>query len=286
MSGLNERARGALFALDPACSRDEWVRDLMAYKSAGGDEDTARDWSAQADSFREADFVATWRSISPDGGIKPGTLFKLARDTGWRESRKANGHAKRETLSDFGRDLWAASKRLSGAALDYLDARRCRIPPPDGDLRWHPSLRHPTGYSGAALVALVTHALTAAPMSLHRTWIRADGGKADVEPARLLLAGHRKQGGVIRLWPDESVTHGLAVAEGVETALSLAWACAPVWACIDAGNLKALPVLAGVAALTVAADDDAAGRDAALRCAQRWAAADREVTLTGGSDGA
>jgi hypothetical protein len=193
--------------------------------------------------------------------------------------------AKRETLSEFGRDLWAASKALSCAALDYLDARRCRIPPPDGDLRWHPCLKHPTGYSGPALVARVTDAVTAAPMSLHRTWVRPDGGKADVDPSRLLLGGHRKQGGVIRLWPDESVAEGLGVAEGIETALSLAWACAPVWACIDAGNLKALPVLPGVAALTVAADDDAAGRDAALSCAQCWADAGREVTFIGGNDG-
>ncbi len=188
--------------------------------------------------------------------------------------------AKHDTLSDYGCELWVASKPLSGVALAYLDTRRCRIPPGDGDLRWHPSLKHPTGYVGPALVARITDALTGEPLSLHRTWIRADGRKADVEPPRLLLAGHRKQGGVIRLWPDESVTHGLGVAEGIESALSLAWAFEPTWSVIDAGNLAALPVLPGIEVLTIAADNDVAGQSAADECAQRWADAGCEAFIT------
>ncbi|MGZ8409189.1 MAG: toprim domain-containing protein, partial [Hyphomicrobium sp.] len=44
-----------------------------------------------------------------------------------------------------------------------------------------------------------------------------------------------------------------------------------------AGNLAALPVLAGVEALTVAVDHDAAGMKAFKTVAQRWHAAGREV---------
>ncbi|WP_239499137.1 DUF7146 domain-containing protein [Paraburkholderia tuberum] len=188
--------------------------------------------------------------------------------------------AKHDTLSNYGRELWKDCKPLSGVALDYLAARRCRIPPADGDLRYNVSLKHPTGYVGPALVALVTDAVTSEPLSLHRTWIRADGRKADVDPPRLLLGGHRKQGGVIRLWPDEAVTVGLGIAEGIESALSLAWAYVPVWACIDAGNLKALPRLPGIESLTIGADNDPAGIDAAHTCAQRWAADGCEVFMT------
>ncbi|MFM0644531.1 toprim domain-containing protein, partial [Paraburkholderia bryophila] len=104
--------------------------------------------------------------------------------------------------------------------------------------------------------------------------------KADVDPPRLLLGGHRKQGGVIRLWPSEAVTVGLGIAEGIETALSLAWAYVPVWACIDAGNLKALPRLPGIESLVIGADNDPAGMDAAHACAQRWAADRSEVYMT------
>ncbi|MDC6177812.1 toprim domain-containing protein [Ralstonia solanacearum] len=193
---------------------------------------------------------------------------------------KAVTTQKHETLSEYGRDLWSACKPLSGAAAAYLMARRCAIPPADGDLRWHPALKHPSGYTGPALIGRITDAVTRQQLSLHRTWVQADGCKADVDPPRLLLGGHRKQGGVIRLWPDEAVTVGLGIAEGIETALSLAWAYAPVWACIDAGNLAAFPVLPGIEALTIGADNDAAGAAAAQECAARWANADREVYIT------
>ncbi|MGF6665003.1 putative DNA primase/helicase [Paraburkholderia atlantica] len=240
----------------PSCGRGPRDKTLGVTVEAGG--------SGIAHCFR-CDFTESYR---PKRGshVRPPTHLTA------RPNRPRH-----EALSDFGRDLWSASKPLSGVAVDYLKARRCSIPPTDGDLRWHPSLKHPTGVAGPALIARITDAMTGEPMSLHRTWICADGRKADVDPPRLLLGGHRKQGGVVRLWPDESVTGGLGIAEGIETALSLAWGIAPVWALVDAGNLKDLPVLDGIESLTIAVDDDAAGRIAAQVCAHRWIAASREV---------
>lgn len=185
-----------------------------------------------------------------------------------------------EVLSDFGQELWAACRPIAGEALAYLQARCCVVPPDDGHLRYHPALKHaPSSTVGPALVALVTDAVTGQPLTLHRTWIRADGSKAPVEPPRMLLAGHRKAGGVVRLWPDEAVAQGLGIAEGIETALSLAHAFTPVWALIDAGNLAAMPVLDGVESLLIAADHDDAGTAAAEGCALRWAAAGRESRI-------
>ena len=185
----------------------------------------------------------------------------------------------RDTLSDWGRALWAACLPISGVAQHYLQYRRCVIPPADGDLRWHPSVKHPSGHVGPALVALITHALTGAPTSLHRTWITPTG-KASVSPARLLLAGHPTKSGIIRLWPDEFVTTSLAVAEGIETALSVAHAFEPAWATIDAGHLAEFPVLAGVEVLTIARDNDQAGIKAAQKCTDRWANAGCIVRVT------
>lgn len=185
-----------------------------------------------------------------------------------------------ETLSDYGRELWAACRPIGGPARDYLHARSCVVPPTDGDLRWHPALKHPpSGYTGPALVALLTDASDARiARTLHRTWVRADGTKApEADPPRMLLGGHRKAGAVCRLWPDEAVTTGLGVAEGIETALSLAHGFAPVWACIDAGNLGTLPVLAGIETLVIAADHDHAGLKAAQACADRWSHAEVHV---------
>jgi putative DNA primase/helicase len=182
-------------------------------------------------------------------------------------------------LSAWGANLWRAAMPLAGPALAYLRARSCVIPPATGHLRYLPSLSHPCGRSGPALLALVTDAVSGEPISLHRTWIRPDGSKAPFDPPRLLLKDHSKTGGVIRLWPSEDVCTGLGVAEGIETALSLAHGYTPVWALIDAGNLAEFPPLDGVGSLVIAADNDEAGRRAAERCTERWISAGRGVRV-------
>jgi hypothetical protein len=83
----------------------------------------------------------------------------------------------------------------------------------------------------------------------------------------------------VRLWPDDAVAMGLGIAEGIESALSLAHAFQPVWALIDAGNLAAMPALPGIDALTIAADHDDAGIDAAHACADRWSDVGTEVRV-------
>jgi putative DNA primase/helicase len=207
--------------------------------------------------------------------------------TGREVQRPAHRPAPRpDGLSEWAAELWQSTRPLAGEARAYIEARACAIPPADSDLRWLPQLRHaPTGYTGPALVALVTDAVTNEPISLHRTWIRPDGTKAPITPSRMLAANHRAKGGVIRLWPDEAVTLGLAVAEGIETALSVAHAFAPAWSVIDAGNLAAFPVLNGIDSLLIAADGDPVGRKAAEDCAVRWLAAGREVSIVDPGEG-
>ncbi len=183
-------------------------------------------------------------------------------------------------LADWAAECWQASRPLHSEALAYLAARACFIPPPDGDLHFHSRLKHgATGYVGPALVALVTDAVSNKPISLHRTWIRADGTKAPVTPARMLAAKHKARGGVIRLWPDDTVTYGLTIAEGIETALSVAHAFTPAWCVIDAGNMATFPVLSGIESLLIGADGDEVGRRAAQACAGRWLDAGREVAI-------
>jgi putative DNA primase/helicase len=182
-----------------------------------------------------------------------------------------NKHAQRETLSDYGLSIWRECSEIGGAARDYLLSRRCRIPPNDGDLRWHPNLRHPSGYVGPALVGLITDSVTNEAISLHRTWVQPNGSKAPVNPARMLLKDHKKAGGVIRLWPDECATYGLSIAEGIETSLAAAHGAQPIWSTIDAGNMAAFRILPGIDSLTIFADNDEAGRKAAKACAERWA---------------
>ena len=131
---------------------------------------------------------------------------------------------------------------------------------------------------GPALVALVTHIFTNEPMSLHRTWI-TDTGKADVHPQRAQLFGHSLENGVIKLWHDWCLGERLGLAEGLETALSLAHCVQPSWACMDAGHLAKFPVLPYVRELYISQDNDPAGI-AAAECARRWTDSGAKVFVT------
>lgn len=173
--------------------------------------------------------------------------------------------------------IWRRTQSLRGTPGEtYLQHRGCVLPPADSHVRYLP----PTDQHPPSLCAAITDAVTAQPISLHFTRLRADGrGKAGSERDKLLLSGHRKRGGVIRIYPDTDVTYGLAIAEGIETALSAAHIHTPIWAAIDAGNLAAMPVLHGVDALVIYADHDDAGITAARECACRWRDAGREVCI-------
>ncbi len=179
--------------------------------------------------------------------------------------------------------LYRASQPIERGtvAADYLLARGCVLPPRDGGLRWHPSVRHMSGHVGPALVALVTHAETGEPLSVHRTWIdpAKPGHKAAIEPPRTYWTRLPTKGGCVRLWPDEAVTMGLGIAEGIETALALAHGFAPVWSCLDAGHMASLPVLDGIESLMIAVDRDDAGIRATRACADRWSAAGVAVAI-------
>jgi hypothetical protein len=163
----------------------------------------------------------------------------------------------------------------------YLGHRDCALPPDGSHLRFHPAALHwVSDVKAPALVALATDAETLEARTLHLTFLAGDGqDKAQLRPPRLLLPHHAKAGAVVRLWPDEHVERVLGIAEGIETALSLAHAGVPVWAAIDAGNLARLPVLGGIEELLVAVDRDPAGETAAPLLARRWSAAGVIVRL-------
>jgi putative DNA primase/helicase len=227
--------------------------------------------------FTELDSGILWychrcESNGWDGDVVHGKRDRIA------DTRRKIG----DGLSDYFSDLWRDCRPITDDCIagQYLCARACTMPPEGSNVRWHPRVKHtPSGYEGAALVALISCAKTNAPMSIHRTWIKPDGHKASVEPAKMYAHGYPIAGGVIRIYPDDTVNTGLALAEGLETALSVAHVHTPVWATGDAGNLKRFPVLDGIECLTIYADNDASGTglDAAHACAERWFHAGTEV---------
>ena len=77
-------------------------------------------------------------------------------------------------------------------------------------------------------------------------------------------------GAAVKLDPDDGVTLGLVVAEGVETAMAARMlGYRPTWALGSAGAIASLPVLGGIEAITILgeADDGGANARAAEACA-------------------
>ena len=84
-----ERARSALWSLDPGTDRDTWVKTGMAAKAAGLDFGDFHEWSAGAGNYRnEAECRSVWQSIK-NGGIGPASLFGAARAAGWTDGEEA-----------------------------------------------------------------------------------------------------------------------------------------------------------------------------------------------------
>ncbi|MDP3939374.1 MAG: toprim domain-containing protein, partial [Deltaproteobacteria bacterium] len=138
--------------------------------------------------------------------------------------------------SEIARRLWRECTPATGtAAHAYLEHRGIQVERVPPSLRFHPSLRHPTGRRAPAMVAAV-QGRDGQIVAVHRTWIAPRGaGKAQLEPSRAML-GPCADGAVRFAGPAEH----LALAEGIETALSVAQACPglAVWAALSTTGLR------------------------------------------------
>lgn len=86
MSQETERARSALWSLDPGQPRTEWVKIGMAAKDAGLTFEDFHDWSAGAGNYQnEADCQAAWGSFKAGGGVTAASLFNAAFTAGWQD---------------------------------------------------------------------------------------------------------------------------------------------------------------------------------------------------------
>jgi hypothetical protein len=131
------------------------------------------------------------------------------------------------------------------------------------------------------MVALVTNALTGEPIAVHRTYLDQAGNKANVAPNRMMLGP--TAGGIVRLGDGE---HGLLVGEGVETVLSGMQATGrPGWAALSTSGLNALVLPDHVREVTILADGDPPGLEAAREATRRWTKCGVRVRIAKAPDG-
>ena len=172
--------------------------------------------------------------------------------------------------------IWRSAISADGTPVEtYLQSRGLYLPPSPA-LRFHPGLKHPSGGTWPAMVALVTRGSDGAPLAIHRTFLAVDGtGKAPVDPAKMMLGPCR--GGVVRL---VNPTNLLMVGEGIETCLAATQATGnPAWAALSTSGLRSLDLPADVRDVIVLADGDDAGEAAAKDCALRWKREGRRVRI-------
>lgn len=212
-----------------------------------------------------------------------------------QHARMAPAAAKPDDAARIGyaRDIWCASVDPRGTlAQRYLEARGLEL---DDDLRlrvlrFHP--RCPFGRDEAGNRRSVPALLAAfrplrndvasenEPNAIHRIGLKPDGSKID----KLMLGP--TGGCAVKIDDDEIVLEGLAICEGIETAIAIRARrhsqqiqCAPVWALGSAGAIARLEPIPGIEALHVFADHDPTGLEAATECAQRWADAGLEAIV-------
>lgn len=183
-------------------------------------------------------------------------------------------------------DIWRNTERGAGTIVArYLASREIVLDQWPPSLRFHPRCPRPRDDAGNLLeplptmVALIEN-VGRGPAAVLCTYLQPDGGnKADIEKPKAIFgpAG----GGAVRLGTPHA-GEWLAVAEGIETALSVAVACSmPTWAALSAGGIKNLVLPPEATHVVICADHDVngTGERAAHYAAARWLAERRCVRV-------
>ena len=147
----------------------------------------------------------------------------------------------KEELSDEDRkkqlnETWTGAKDIvvGDPVYNYL-YNRTGLKEHPKSLRYHPDLWQPDAKSGLPAMVAKVVGPDNKPISIHRTWLTAEGEKATLERSRMLMAGSLVDGAAIRLFP---YTDTLGIAEGIETAISaFAIFGIPTWAATSAPML-------------------------------------------------
>lgn len=173
--------------------------------------------------------------------------------------------------------LWRSAVPAAGTLGEaYLRHRGIEILVPSA-LRFHASLKHPSGSKWPSLVAAVAIGeFDGEVVAVHRTFLARDGAaKAPLEPQKMTLGPCR--GGAVRL---AQAGKQLMVGEGLETCLAAMQATGlPTWAALSTSGLRALELPPEVRDVIVLADGDDVGEAAAKRAALRWLREGRRVRV-------
>ncbi|TGD45356.1 hypothetical protein EEB11_02050 [Pseudotabrizicola sediminis] len=211
----------------------------------------------------------------PPGIFRPDAEAMRASDL-----QRAKDEAQREGRA---KALWgdAETVAITGTLAEaYLRGRGITCPLPD-TLRYQARGWHPSAHRFPMMVARVDGG---ARFAVHRTYLSPNNGKAPIAPNKAMLGACA--GGAVQVAQAEGP---LVVAEGIETALSLASGLlgkpATIWAALSTSGMRGLVLPPIPGRLTIAADGDQPGREAAMALAARADALGWRVRLLPAPDG-
>lgn len=130
------------------------------------------------------------------------------------------------------------------------------------------------------MVCLVRRIAANEPQAIHRTALSPDGIEIRRNGKTFRMSLGPVSGGAVKIDPDEAVTMGLCIGEGVETCLAgrqMEPHLRPVWSLINTGGIASFPVVPGIEGLHIFREHDATNKRAAMACAGRWHEAGRDV---------
>ena len=193
---------------------------------------------------------------------------------------------------EIARRIWKEARPIAGTLAETYLRRRgiaCELP---ASLRFASRLRPaPSGRDFPAMIGGVQvqpsgeQAIEGkAPiLGVHRTYLTDVGDKAPMPNAKMMLG--RCKGGAVRFGPPAET---VAVAEGIETALSITTACPGlvVWAALSTSGMKGLVLPATVATVILCPDGDPKGAAAARQAADRFLEQGRQVKIAQAPAGA
>jgi putative DNA primase/helicase len=217
-----------------------------------------------------------------DKGIWPGKSDTVPPDPILIKRERLKRERETQARIDYAVSLWRQADPAAGTSVEsYLRWRGITLPVPE-TLRFTPDLRHRDGGLWPSQIAVVTDGVTNTPVGVHRTYLARDGAaKAPVSPAKMMLG--RCRGGAVRLAPADNE---VLIGEGIETTLSVMQVTGkPGWAALSTSGMTALRLPDYLTEITILADGDSPGREAANAAASIWGREGRNVRIARAPDG-
>ena len=290
-----DEVRTALSYIPTPSSYADWYPMAYAIKDALGEngKDLWHDWSRQGDNYKASVAEATWKSAkSKAGGITVATLFKQARDNGYRPEKPyvapnpeqraliareratqdeiwaAYNHVRHQSAARLAHAIWRNAKALTAADLahPYLQSKGIQEVTAVAGIR----INRYKGQNKLVIPIYSRNGQTGNTELVNLQQIEESGQK------RFLAGGQKSGGYAILNGTHADMAQGFYLAEGYATAASVHLATGkPVVIAFDAGNLPVVAAriiergnLPADTPIYLAADNDRASQKGLTKAAE------------------